>query len=120
MSRARPWVALLAALPACLAAAAAHAAPPPTEAYVQARRAYGVCLQRVLLEKVADGLTAEAFSAEVKRACAAEETALVRAVVELGVANGTQRADAEAAARKEADDFLGETVATYAAVTAPH
>ena len=107
----------LAAVPACLAAAA-HAAPPPDEAYVQARRAYGVCLQDVLLEKVADRLTAEAFTAEVKKACAAEETALVQSVAALRVANGTPHADAEAAARQEADDFLGETVATYAGFTA--
>jgi hypothetical protein len=107
-------------LPACLAVTPARAEPSPTEVYVQARRDYGVCLQRVLLEKVADRLSAEAFTAEVKTACAAEETALVRSVAALGVANGTTRADAEAAARQEADDFLGETVDTYAAFTAPH
>ena len=72
----------------------------------------------MLLEKVADRLTAEAFTAEVKRACAGEETALVEAVVGYGVANGTRRADAEAAARQEADQFLGETVDTYAGFTA--
>jgi len=95
-----------------LAAAAPSAGPSG-----QARKAYSTCIQKVIKAKTPDKLDGDAFTAAVKSACAAEEAAFTKSLIDYDVATGLKRADAEEGARLQVEDYLvnaSETYSTYA------
>jgi hypothetical protein len=100
------------------ALALAAAAPNPG-ASVQARKAYSVCLQKVIKAKTADKMAADAFAAEARTTCAAEEAALVKSLADYDVAMGSKRADALEGAKLQAEDYLASASDSYATYISP-
>lgn len=97
---------------------AAMLQPSPAPA-AQARMAFGTCLQRVIRARAPDRLAADAFAGEAKRSCAAQEAALLHALVTHDVATGMSRAEAEQGARQAIEDYHTNASETYA-TTAPN
>ena len=98
---------------AALALGAVPAGGPPQ----QPRKAYGACLQKVIKDKTDAKLSAAAFGEAVKAACAAQEAAFVKSLVDYDVATGIKRAEAEEGARLQVEDYMvnaSDTYATYA------
>ena len=85
----------------------------------QPRKAYGACLQKVIKDKTAAKLSAEAFGEAVKAACAAQEAAFVKSLVDYDVATGIKRAEAEEGARLQVEDYLINSSDTYATYSDP-
>ncbi|QAY75956.1 hypothetical protein [Sphingosinicella sp. BN140058] len=96
------------------------AAPASPGASVQARKAYSMCLQKVIKAKTADKMSSDAFAAEAKSSCATEEAALVKSLVDYDVATGSKRAEAEENAKLQAADYLAGASDTYATYAAPN
>src|SRR4051794_27652453 len=97
------------------------AAPSPAPS-VQARKAYSLCLQKVIKDKTEAKLAAAAFTTEAKTACATQEAALVSALVAYNIGMGSKRADAEDDAKAQVEDSLanaGDTYTTYTTDPAP-
>jgi len=93
-----------------LALAAAPAVPGPSG---QARKAYSTCLQKVIKAKAEAKMNAEAFTSEAKTACATEEAAFVKSLVDYDVATGIKRAEAEESAKLQVEDYLVNASDTY-------
>jgi hypothetical protein len=103
-----------------VAFAAAAAAPPAGGPPPAPRKAYAGCLTKVVKDKTSDKLTADAFTAAAKAACAAEEAAFVKSIVDYDMAAGTKRADAEEGAKLQIEDYLANAADTYATYTSPN
>ncbi|PSJ43008.1 hypothetical protein [Allosphingosinicella deserti] len=101
-------------------ALALAAAPPTPGASVQARKAYSACLQKLIKAKTEAKLDANAFAAEAKTGCAAEEAALVKSLVDYDIAMGSKRVDAEDSAKLQVEDYLAGASDTYATYVAPN
>src|SRR4051812_42504876 len=97
----------------------AAAAPSPAPS-MQARKAYSLCLQKVIKDKTEARLNADAFAAEAKTACAAQEAALVSALIAYDVGMGSRRADAEESAKAQVEDSLANASDAYTTYTTPH
>ena len=89
--------------------AAAPAAGPPA----QPRKAYGACLTKFEKAKAGEKLTTEQFVAAAKAACAGEEDAFRKSLVDYDVRTGSKRADAEEGAEMQVEDYLANTADTY-------
>lgn len=88
------------------------AAPPPG---LPPRKAYGACLKRAMNERLADKLAAQAFAAAAKAACAAEEAAFTRSLVDEDLRMKIKRPEAEANAAGQVQDYLANTTNNYRA-----
>ena len=89
--------------------AAAPAAGPPG----QPRKAYSACLMKFEKTKAGEKLTAEQFVAAAKAACAAQEAAFKKSLVDYDVRSGMKRADAEEGAQLQVEDYLANTADTF-------
>ena len=89
--------------------AAAPAAGPPA----QPRKAYGACLMKFEKTKAGEKLSTEEFVAAAKAACAAQEAAFRRSLVDYDVRAGMKRADAEEGAQLQVEDYLANTADTF-------
>ena len=98
------------------ALALAAGAPSPA-ASGQARKAYSVCIQKVIKDKTEAKLSADAFGAAVKTDCASQESAFTKAVVAYEMGMGSKRADAEESARSQVEDTLANASDTYSTYT---
>jgi hypothetical protein len=96
------------ALATALYVSAAPAGPPP-----QLRKNYSVCLNRFSKEKMEAKLDAETFKAAAKTACASEEAAFRKSIVDYDVKMGVKRAEAEEGATLQVEDYLINTADTY-------
>jgi hypothetical protein len=94
---------------AAMLAAAAPAAGPPA----QPRRAYGACLTKFGKAKAGEKLTPESFVAAAKAACAVEESAFKKSLIDYDVRTGTKRGDAEEGAQLQVEDYLANAADTY-------
>jgi hypothetical protein len=103
---------------ALMIALALGAAPSPGPSQ-QARKAYSVCLQKMIKDKTEAKLSADAFTAAVKSSCASQEAALKQSLIAYDVATGVKRADAEEGANLQIEDYLVNAADTYATYTNP-
>jgi hypothetical protein len=102
-----------------LVTALALAGAPSSGPSAQARKAYSICIQKVVKEKAGEKLTADAFTAALKAACAAQEASFHKSLVDYDVASGLKRADAEEGARLQIEDYLVNASDTYATYLDP-
>ena len=102
-----------------LALSAALAMPQTPPATAMARRAYGLCLNKMVRAKVDAHLSPDAFEAAAKSGCAAEEAAFRQALIAEELALRLRRADAENDASSQIADYLANAVETYTEFTTP-
>ncbi len=96
----------------------ALAAPNPS-AIDAPRRAFAACLKTFESNQMRAKVAADAYSAAVKAACAAEAQALSDALVKYDVAMGTKRASATANAQRDVDDYRLTSEERFRDLTAP-
>ena len=89
--------------------AAAPAAGPPGGP----RKAYSACLMKFEKAKAGEKLSAEQFVAAAKAACAGEEAAFRKSLVDYDVRAGMKRADAEEGAQMQVEDYLANAADTF-------
>ncbi|HEY0625475.1 MAG TPA: hypothetical protein VGD10_01955 [Allosphingosinicella sp.] len=95
-------------------AAAALQGPPAAP-----RRDYSSCLSKIAKEKRSEKMEKEAFTAALKTACATEEAAFRKSLVDYDVKTGSKRAAAEEGAKLQAEDYLVNVTETYFEAAAP-
>lgn len=96
------------ALATALFASAAPAAPP-----TRPRELYATCLNQFLKASMSAKLDDAAFKTNAKTACAAQEQAFRKAMVDWDVKMGSKRAAAEEGIALEIEDYLASTTETY-------
>ena len=89
--------------------AAAPAAGPPA----QPRKAYAACLLKFEKAKNGEKLSSDEFVAAAKAACAPQEAAFRKSLVDYDVRTGMKRADAEEGASLQIEDYLVNTAETF-------
>jgi hypothetical protein len=98
-----------------LASLAAAAVQGPSAA---PRRDFATCLGQFTKSNVDKKLDGTAFTAAAKTACAAEEAAFRKSLVDYDVKAGAKRAAAEEGAKLQVDDYLINAADTYQTYTA--
>jgi hypothetical protein len=104
---------VLAAAMLMAGSAAAPAAPS------QERRALGMCLAKVVHDKLMDKMDAAAFKTAAHSACAAQENAFRTAWVNYDVAMKTRRSEAEENANGQIEDYFANSTDSYVSATGP-
>ena len=89
-------------------AAAAVQGPPAAP-----RRDFSSCLSRAAKEKSAEKMEKAAFTAAIKAACAAQEAAFRKSIVDYDVKTGSKRAVAEEGAELQVEDYLVNITETH-------
>lgn len=95
-------------------------APAMSDPAGQTRKAYNACLKKLVEAKTSDKLSAEAFTSAAKTACASQEAAFIKTIVDFDVKTGLKRTEAEEGARIQVEDSLANAVDTYSASASPN
>ncbi|MCW3798658.1 hypothetical protein OMW55_12655 [Sphingomonas sp. BN140010] len=95
--------------------AAAPAAAPNTAAIDRSRSAFVACLKQAATAAKAPEVTADSFAGYARSHCAAQQTALVEAMVAFDVRNGASRKSAVEGADMAVDDYLETAKNNWAA-----
>lgn len=98
--------------------ALALAAPNPSSIDAP-RRAFATCLKTFETNQLKAKIDAAAYAAAVKSACSGEAQALSDALVKYDVAMGTKRANAQANAERDVDDYRLTSEERYRDMMAP-
>jgi hypothetical protein len=88
--------------------AAAMQGPPAAP-----RREYASCLTRFMKGKTEEKMEKEAFTAALKAACAPQEAAFKKSLVDYDVKTGSPRAAAEEGAQLQVEDYIVNTTENY-------
>lgn len=101
-----------------VAMALAVAAPNPGSIDAP-RKAFAACLKTFEGNQMKAKIDAAAYASAVKGACPNEAQALSEALIKYDVAMGTKRANAEANAERDVDDYRLTSEERYRDMTAP-
>jgi hypothetical protein len=77
------------------------------------RKNFGMCLNKVVEQKMSDKLADDAFKAAAQAACSNEANSFRTAWISYEVSMKTKRADAEQNANSQIDDYLTNAIETY-------
>lgn len=94
-------------------ATALYAVSMQASATVQPRKNFAACLDRVAKKSLQDKVEPSAFEAAVRSACAAEEAAFKKAMVDYDVSMKIARSRAEQDAQLQVEDYLATRKDTY-------
>lgn len=94
---------------ATIAAGAVQASGPPMEP----RKTFNACLNKFMKANVEKELDDAGFTTGAKAACAAEEAAFRKSLVDFDIKMKIKRAEAEENASLQVDDYMLNTIETY-------